>query len=590
MMLRQILSITLTIGPLLVVSPALSADLIFHNGKVLTVDDQFSVAEAIAIRDGKVLAVGSNTDVLRHAIGQTRRVDLKGKTVVPGLIDTHAHLFEYAIVDFAEELERMEPRMRQFRPVRVDATSMQDALSKIGERAKQTQVGQWVRLRIYPATVAAEIWQKLKITELDQLAPNNPLVLRLAGTQHYLNSVAFEAVRKHYGELPGDLEMDAQARPTGRARIAFVRMIAQDLLATPKVLAPVYKKEMEQWASYRITTWSSSIMPINPLSAYVQLDRRGEMPIRFAYSHAMGNTGFLQAAGFYQRMGDLAGHGTPYLWNIGASTEAIDGAYPSGCTTINARPEVKDLEICRAPAGSFMRKVLHAMVSAGLRLSGVHTQGDGAADHFLDVVEEASREAGMSFDDIRAKRHAIDHCSLNPRPDQIERAKRLGIIWSCGPRFFMNGDQVSKDYGEKYAHQWAVPVGSILEAGGKVVIETDDGNLGQRGAFWHIEKLVTRKDEKGKVWGKEEAVDRRTALRMFTRWAAEYVLREDVLGSLEPGKWADLVVIDRDFLSIPNEDINLIKVLLTVVGGKLVHTEAGFAQAEGLPQVGYRSN
>ena len=124
----------------------------------------------------------------------------------------------------------------------------------------------------------------------------------------------------------------------------------------------------------------------------------------------------------------------------------------------------------------------------------------------------------------------------------------------------------------------------------EVVMETDDGSLGQRGAFWHIEKLVTRKDEKGKVWGKEEAVDRRTALRMFTRWAAEYVLREDVLGSLEPGKWADLVVIDRDFLSIPNEHINLIKVLLTVVGGKLVHTEARFAQAESLPQVGYRPN
>jgi predicted amidohydrolase YtcJ len=485
-------------------------------------------------------------------------------------------------------LEKAEPRLGQFRVVSMDASSMEDALSKIGQKAKEAPPGRWLRFWIKPSSVASGMWRDLKISELDRVSPNNPVVLRLAGTQHYLNSGSVEAVRKHYGDLPGDLETDAQGRPTGRARIAFVRMIGQDLLSSPKTLASAYKKELEQWASYGITTWSSSIIPLNPLSVYVQLDRKGEMPIRFAYSHAMGNNAFPQAAGFYERMGDLAGHGTPFVWNIGVSTETIDGAYPSSCTSVAARPEIKDLEICRAGPGSFMRKVLHAMVKAGLRLSGIHTEGDVAADHFLDVVEEASRESGMTLEEIRAKRHAIDHCRLNPRPDQIERAKRLGIIWSCGPRFFMNGDEMSRDYGEKHVHQWSVPVGSILKAGGKVVMETDDNGLGQRGAFWHIEKLVTRKDEKGKVWGKEQAVDRKTALLMFTRWAAEYVLREDVLGSLEPGKWADLVVIDQDFLSSPDEELNKIKVLLTAVGGKIVYTEPGFAQAEGLPQIGHR--
>lgn len=564
------------------------ADLILYNAKVLTADANFSVAEAVAIKDGKVVAVGNNTEILSRATAQTRRLDLKGRTVIPGLIDTHAHLFEYALVDYQQELEKAEPRLRQFRQVSMDAPSMEDALSKIGEKAKQAPSGQWLRFRIQPTSVASGMWSNLKVSELDRLTPNNPVVLRLAGTQHYLNSQALEAVRKHYGDLPGDLETDAQGKPTGRARIAFVRMIAQDLLLSPKTLAPLYKKELEQWASYGITTWSSSIIPLNPLSAYVQLDRKSEMPIRFAYSHAMGNTGFPQAPGFYERIGDMAGHGTSFLWNIGVSTEAIDGAYPSACTSIRTRPEVKALEICRAAPGSFMRKVLHAMVKAGLRLSGIHAEGDAAADHFMDVVEEASREAGITLGEIRGKRHAIDHCRLNPRPDQIERGKRLGVIWSCGPRFFMNGEEMSNDYGEKYVHQWSVPVGSILKAGGKVVMETDDNGLGQRGAFWHIEKLVTRKDEKGKVWGREEAVDRKTALLMFTRWAAEYVLREDVLGSLEPGKWADLVVIDRDFLSIPDDDIHTIKILLTVVGGKIVYTEPDLAQAEGLPQIGYR--
>lgn len=581
-----------SLGQLLFETPAFGADLILYNGKVLTADARFSIAEAMAIRDGKILAVGRTTEILRHARAQTRRVDLRGKTVIPGLVDTHTHLFEYALENWHDELERVEPRMRQFRQIRIEADSVENALAKIDERAKQAQPGHLLHLWIQPDSVARDIWAQVKITELDRLTPANPLILRMVGIQRYLNGQALEALRKHYGRLPDfpPLERDAAGQPTGRAGLLHVRRAIPDLLATPKTLAPVFKKEGELWASHGITTWSSSLSALNTLNAYTQLDRKGEMPIRFAFSHAMGTTAFPDAAGFYERLGDVAGHGTPHLWNIGVSTDNIDSAYPFLCATVGARPEVKARARCFAAPGQFARKVLHAAVKAGLRLSGVHAEGDGAVDHFMDLVEEASQEAAMDADEIRAKRHAIDHCALNPRPDQIERAKRLGIIWSCGPRFFVEfGARMAKDYGEQYVHEWSVPVKSILDAGGKVVMETDSSATPRRGAFWYIEKLVTRKDEKGNVWGKDQAVDRKTALLMFTRWAAEYVLREDVLGSLEPGKWADFVVIDRDFLDVPDEEINQIKVLLTVVGGKLVYTEPAFAHAEGLPQVGYRA-
>ena len=126
------------------------------------------------------------------------------------------------------------------------------------------------------------------------------------------------------------------------------------------------------------------------------------------------------------------------------------------------------------------------------------------------------------------------------------------------------------------------PIQTILRAGGKVVGEMDDGRLHRKegGVFAHIKYAVTRKDSPGRTWGPQQAVDKQTALKMFTRWAAEYVLRENTLGSLEPGKWADFAVIDRDYLNMPDEDLSKVNVLMTAVAGKAVYTDADFARAK----------
>jgi predicted amidohydrolase YtcJ len=177
---------------------------------------------------------------------------------------------------------------------------------------------------------------------------------------------------------------------------------------------------------------------------------------------------------------------------------------------------------------------------------------------------------------------------MSPRADQIERGKKLNIIWSCAPRYLEDAADISRDYGEKYAHEMNVPLQSILRAGGKVVMEMDDRRVHRKegGAFAHIKYAVTRKDSEGRTWGAKQAVDKTTALKMFTRWAAEYVLRENVLGSLEHGKWADFVIIDRDYLNIPDEELSKIKVMMTAVAGKPVYTDPQFAKAEGLQVVG----
>jgi len=119
-------------------------------------------------------------------------------------------------------------------------------------------------------------------------------------------------------------------------------------------------------------------------------------------------------------------------------------------------------------------------------------------------------------------------------------------------------------------------------------MESDDRRLPKKGVMQVLELAVTRKGKSGKVLSPQERVDRKTALLMYTRWAAEYVLREDVLGSLEPGKWADVVVLSGDYLKVEENGIGKLRPLMTVVGGKLVYTDPEFARAEKLPQVGYR--
>jgi predicted amidohydrolase YtcJ len=359
-----------------------------------------------------------------------------------------------------------------------------------------------------------------------------------------------------------------------------IKTIKADLLIDrPRTsLYNAFKKVLQEWASYGVTTWSSSVEPLTTLPVFREMDRRGEMPIRFGFSHSVGLTAFPQAPQFYERLGDVEGMGSERFWPIGAGIYHADGnANPAAtwtlCTTLEASPEVKSREMCELAGHHDVRRAaLFNMVKYGNRITGTHAAGDAAVDQFMDVIEEASAAGGLSLEEIRARSHVIDHCALNPRPDQIERAKRLNIIWSCGPKYVDGGAQIARDYGEAYAHAWVAPIGSILRAGGRVAMEMDTPDVRkQGGVFFYVAKLLNRQDDRGVVWGPQEAIGREDALRMFTIWAAEYLKAENRLGSLEPGKLADLVVLDRDYFTVPLEEFPKIRTLLTLVGGEVAY-------------------
>jgi predicted amidohydrolase YtcJ len=564
------------------------ADAVYHNGKVLTVDEKFSIAQALAVRDGKVMAVGSNAEMLNLAGAKTQRLDLKGKTIIPGFIDTHSHLFDYAPANWANDLEAIEPELKQFRQSPLQVKSVDDAVAQLKAMIAQSPAGKMLHLQLLPASVAEEFGNKMMLKEMDSLAPNHPIVVQLRGTDRRANSHIFKMFSDYFGTLPEEIQTDNQGKPRGPIGSGSMRtLIGEILVKRPQTLAAIYKKELQAWGAQGVTTWSSSLPTVKVFNAFVLLDNRGDLPIRFAYSHRMGAAGSSGASEFYKRLGNIAGHGTDHLWAIGVSLSALDSSYPRQCTTVEARKEIKSREKCEAEAEY---RIMRAAVEAGQRISGTHVYGDGAVDRFLEVIEKASVEAGLTENEIRAKRHNIDHCGMSPRVDQVERGKKLNIIWSCAPRYLEDAADISRDYGEKYAHELNAPIQTILRAGGKVVMEMDDRRVHNKegGAFAHIKYAVTRQDSQGRVWGAKQAVDKTTALKMFTRWAAEYVLRENQLGSLEPGKWADFVIIDRDYLNTPDQELAKINVLMTAVAGKPVYTAPQFAKSEGLTAVGLR--
>lgn len=556
-------------------------DLILHDAKILTMDrddDRATVAEAIAIRDGRIVSVGTNADVLRLAGPRTTKEALGGRTVIPGIVDTHTHLMDYAI----DRKERDLGLDEALRPTGATWAELKaKTLAGLRDAPARARAGAWLRVT-WPSTAAGADGkaQDVKVaivgglitrSEIDAVAPSNPVMIT-GSTRRVFNSRALDVMKRLYGGY--DVEMDPA---TGiSVSVIMPRALLSDAMTDLDRLTKAYRDEMVRWAGYGVTTWSSSVSGLTVLPAIASLDRRGDLPTRFAYTQAQGVVGTSTEAAqqFYQHLADARGLGSDRLWDIGVSIVNLDGSYPQMKTSIKAPAAIKAREISFSAPGESRRRILDSQLLAGQRIAGLHIAGDGSLDDYLDAIEAQSALRGMNADQIRAMRHASDHCAVNPRPDQMARLRSLGVIMSCAPKYIADGTLIAaaREYGEQYT-RWSVPVKSLLAAGVRTVYESDVDDLDRAGALSKLELLVTREDRFGKVWGPEERVDRMTALRMATRWAAEYVLREKVLGSLEPGKWADLVVLDRDYASVADKELSQIKVVRTLVAGKTVYEQ-----------------
>ncbi|MCH6545995.1 MAG: amidohydrolase family protein [Deltaproteobacteria bacterium] len=523
--------------------------------------------------------MGSNEQILALKGADTRVIDVEGRTVLPGIIDTHSHLQRYAIDHFGWRTIARQMIRISAEPDEAWADVKKKTLDRIKQEAASRATGEWINLT-FPRGGALDEDGTLRdprqanlrgllpsLEEVDEVAPNHPVYMQ-AGASAITNSRAQELIREvWYGLEEPELMANNGVSSNTINRIMPTYFMIPDI----ETLAEIYRQENVEWASFGITTWASSMRSMRVVAAYQLLDSRGEIAIRVAYAPAAGTP--LQVI---PQMLAVEDYGSDYLWGIGSSRKASDGAYPTLYTSIeppliSAEIKERELVLMTPQRRKAYFQFIEDSVAAGQRFANTHTAGDQALELTLDAIEKGSERAGLSLEEIRAKRHVIDHCTMNPRPDQIPRLKKLGIMMSCAPKYIENtSERVLRDYGERYV-SWIAPVKSLIDGGVKPVLEIDTHAIADIGTVFHYIGLLVNRDVEGRIFAGSERIDRVQALKMSTAWAAEYVLREDLLGSLEKGKFADFIVIDKDYLDIPAGELGSIQALLTVVGGKIVY-------------------
>jgi predicted amidohydrolase YtcJ len=557
-------------------------DTIIHNAKIVTMDDpSFSsspgtITEAMAIRDEKILAMGTSAQVRALAGPKTRQIDLKGRTVFPGFILTHEHPTDWAWTE-PSALEHVFPEGNEHILVRFLKGDAEEQLANWegGLRAavRDAEPGQWILLSSdwgsnfeYMPELFPRFLPQISRQRLDELAPDNPVRIKNSWVDGLVNTRALEEIARIFPDQK--IEGRGNRGPTGR-------QLEPDIMLHNKVElnAELLESEMELWAAHGVTVYGSSPYTIGNLNALRILDEEGRMPGRFAWSYTGPDLHYQTI----RLVSALLGNGSDYLWNIGAHGERSGG----NCTTLPASERVKAQESCRLEPGDDGRRVKEDIVRSGGRIGAMHSGGDLDIDHLLDVIETKSIEAGLSLEEIRERRHAFDHASGAPRPDQIPRIKRLGmyvsmintVIWEN--RTGYDASYRLRNYGEEYIG-YAVPRNSVTKAGIMNTQEVDRAL--PHFLFYNLWAGMTRYNSGiDRTLAPEEGTDLMTQLKALTIWGAYYVLREDRLGSLEQGKLADFVVLDQDLLSVSRDDIPQVKVLMTVIGGKTVHLLPGLA-------------
>jgi len=579
------------------------ADTVIVNAKIYTMDNASTstnpgtIVDAMAIKGGKVLGLGSNAEI-RSLVGtETKILDLNGRTVIPGMIDTHSHLDVYGASRWAEDVLaggtdyewRIDPAPFEFGwGVNWEEGweyIVNEAQAVLRKAVTETEPGEWIVMLIQRANCQAGYIQARytkQNMQLDEIAPDRRVQV-ICGARPVLNTKAEEFYRTEWGEPMEPGLIDAFNDNTGRASNTLNRVLRTDYLSSPNELAEILERQNWLWAATGITTWSSTIRGRRTIDIYRLLDQRGKIGIRLAFSPSLGT---LAQTTFERMHPDFTGYGSDYVWFTGLSLRGVDGAFPSFATTLEppeVSQEIKDRE-WEKPTNAWVNDI----IASGHRYANSHTAGDYVVDTGLDAIEQESAKLGMSLEDIRAKRHAFDHCTMNPRPDQIPRLAELNVIMSCAPKYLeQNVSLIAQDYGPAYT-KWVVPAGGLIAGGVRTVLQIDTGVHPEYGTFYWLDLLVNRISDDGRVYNPEERIDRVLAMKMATIWAAEYVLREDVLGSLAPGKWADFLVLDKPYFDssiVPDQKLKTVRPLMTNVGNNVVYLDPVLARELGVASI-----
>jgi hypothetical protein len=525
-------------------------DFILANGKIVTVDEKFTIAQSVAVSRDRILAVGTNADIAKLAGPNTRRIDLAGRTVVPGLIDNHMHLLR------AGTTWQLELRWE-------GVNSRKQAIEMLRARAAAVGPGAWVfNIGGWATAQFADDKKPFTREELDAIAPDNPVALQESYYQVFLNSRALEAfgIQPNAPDPPdfvkGSILRDASGKPTGviRGDIAATRPIAAKLpKVAPEQLEAGSQALVKDMNRAGLTSFGVAGCNADVLEIFERWKAQDRLNVRvFCIGGASAATPEQVDRSIKQIAQMKLFQGDEYIDHV-VFGESVYTPLHDRMFAVKSDPRPEQLELWRRMAMEIAR--------AGLPLH-VHAELRDTIDAFLDQIEAVNKEVP-----IRNLRWALAHVN-QINASQIERMKKLGMYAAVHPWAVINGAIMHEGFGDG-AYDMP-PLATIQSSGIAWGLGSDGTAANQVLPFTTLYFAVTGKMAGGtKVL--RQPVSREDALIAHTRKNAYFVFQENNLGSIQPGKLADLVALDRDYLTIPADQIKDIQPVMTMVGGRIVY-------------------
>jgi predicted amidohydrolase YtcJ len=545
-----------------------NADTVLINGRIITVDRNFSVAEAVAIRDGRIIATGDTETILDLKDDSTEVIDLRGHAVIPGLDEGHGHPIGASLSELVEPIP--------------DVHTIADVLHWIAQEAARKKKGEWI---IHPKFFITRLSDMRQMTkrELDSVAPDNPVFLN-GSYGGLINSKAIAVSGLNRRKHPGILRDAKTQEPSG-----LIRRSAFGLLALPERRSftaiekyDALKALFHRYNSIGITSVCSGGGTQEELKTFEALKANGDLSVRVFHNIIVPfdmNLSVAEMRDALKRMGVKTGDGDEWV-KVGALKVVLDGGMLTGTAFLNEPwgRNARDIYGINDPnyrgelfySKNQLINLITAGAEAGWKLTA-HVTGGGGVDTLL-----AAYEAVNASIPIRDRRFSIIHGNFYSA-DAINKMAAMNIYADMQPAwFFKDTDLLSKVLGSKrittfHPYRALIDAGIVINGGSDHMVKVDPNtSINPYNPFIAMWSVVTRKTEKGMVFNPEQAISRAEALKMYTINNALASFEEDVKGSIEQGKFADLVVLSNDILTCPADSIKEITPLLTMVNGKKV--------------------
>ena len=549
--MRKLLA-TLVISSWAVAAHAQTADLVVTNAKVVTLDPASTIAQALAVREGRILAVGGNNAVEALVGPATRRVDAGGRTVIPGLIDSHIHAVRAGLT-YATEVNW------------IGARTIGEAMDRLRQAAK-ARPASWI--------IVAGGWSELQfaekrrpsLAEVMSAVPDNPAYIQLFYSAVLMTPKAQETLGISADRLPAGITPERAA--SGEATGWFTGTIVSISALFDRLPRPSFEDNVAGTRQFFtelnrlgvtgvVDPGGFSIYPSH-YAALQKLWREKSLSVRVAFSLFAQNVGteFEEYKNLTQFL--PMGFGDDMLRFNGIGERITAGMYNNN--TPDAAAKDKFLEVIRWAA------------KQGLSVT-IHWPEDKSVHQLLDLYEEVNKETP-----IAPLRWSIAHLD-NVSSETIMRMKALGIGWTMQDALYLGGDRIVAQAGE--AVRRMPPIVTALRAGLHVGAGTDAHRVASYNPFVALQWMLDGKTVGGlSTRGPDETPGREDALRLYTVGSAWFCFDEMRRGTLENGKLADFAILNQDFMSVPVEQIGATASLLTVVGGKVVYATDVFSNAK----------